>query len=137
MRGSHASGKGFALSFFEIFDFPEMAINCTRRMNSTTPLQSLALMNSGFVLEHSGYLAKRIRHIVGGGASPEQQIETAFMLALGRLPSVNERHFCLEYLRRQTKLYRQAKLDADASAFGALSGLCSSLLASNEFLYIG
>src|SRR5262249_11283590 len=60
IRGSHASGRGFALSFFEMFDYPEIAINCTRRQNSTTPLQSLALVNSKFMLEQARYFAERV-----------------------------------------------------------------------------
>src|SRR5262249_56607264 len=66
IRGSHASGRGFALSFFEMFDYPEIAINCTRRQNSTTPLQSLALVNSRFMLEQASYFAKRVSASAGG-----------------------------------------------------------------------
>src|SRR5262249_23659159 len=61
LRGSHPTGVGFRLSMFEIFDFPEVVINCTRRANSTTPLQSLALINSGFMLEQARHFAERVR----------------------------------------------------------------------------
>ena len=51
--------RGLVLSFFEVFDFPDIAINCTGRVNSTTPLQSLALTNSAFMLEQADNFAHR------------------------------------------------------------------------------
>src|SRR5262249_51128520 len=57
LRGSHPLGQGFKLSMFEIFDYPEIVINCTHRTNSTTPLQSLALVNSKFMREQARYFA--------------------------------------------------------------------------------
>jgi hypothetical protein len=133
LRGSHPTGVGFRLSMFEIFDFPEVVINCTRRSNSTTPLQSLALINSGFMLEQARHFAERVRAI-----APEknQQIDTAFVLAFGRVPTPAETRFCLEYLQTQQKQYQQSSVPAEQAARRALAGLCSVLLASNEFLYI-
>jgi hypothetical protein len=145
LRGSHPIGQGFVLSMFEIFDFPEVVINCTRRSNSTTPLQSLALTNSEFMMEHARYFAERVETAAGVQAPPEKKIETAFMLALGRLPSKNEVAFCVEHLRTQTEHFSQpqltseqaAQLTPEQAAQQALTSLCLMLLASNEFLYIG
>jgi hypothetical protein len=137
LRGSHASGRGFCLTWFEVFDYPEMAINCTRRVNSTTPLQSLALINSGFMREQARYFAARVRTIAGSGALTDQHVEKAFLLALGRGPTAAEVGSCLQYLRSQMELYRGLNAPPDQAAQRALAGLCSILLASNEFLYIG
>ena len=49
----------------EVFDFPEIVINCTRRVHSITPLQSLALINSGFVMEQARYFAARVCQTAG------------------------------------------------------------------------
>jgi hypothetical protein len=142
-RGSHASGKGFCLSFFEIFDYPEISINCTRRVNSTTPLQSLALTNSRFMQEQSRQFAQRVLQKVGdgaltdNGALSDKHVEEAFLLALGRVPTSAETQFCQEYLHSQTELYRQLESPPAQAAQQALAGLCSILLASNEFLHIG
>jgi hypothetical protein len=136
-RGSHASGKGFCLSFFEIFDYPEIAINCTQRVNSTTPLQSLALTNSRFMQEQSRHFAQRVLRKVGDGALTDKHVEEAFLLALGRVPTSAETQFCQEYLLSQTELYRQLESPPAQAAQQALAGLCSILLASNEFLHIG
>lgn len=134
LRGSHPTGVGFRLSMFELFDFPEVVINCTRRANSTTPLQSLALINSSFMLEQARHFAERVR---GLASEKPKQIETAFLLAYGRLPTRAETTFCLEYRQTQEQVFRQSKMTDDQAAQRALAGLCSVLLASNEFLYIG
>ncbi len=49
------------VSLLAAFDAPVMAVNCDRRMNSTSAPQSLMLMNSDFVLNHAQALAKRLR----------------------------------------------------------------------------
>ena len=40
----------YPLGFLETFDAPIMQTNCSRRMNSVSPLQSLTLMNDDFVV---------------------------------------------------------------------------------------
>ena len=42
------------VSFLAAFDAPVMAVNCDRRVPSTTAPQSLMLMNSDFVLKQAG-----------------------------------------------------------------------------------
>jgi hypothetical protein len=137
LRGSHPLGQGFKLSMFEIFDYPEIVINCTHRSNSTTPLQSLALVNSKFMREQSRYFADRVRALSGETAPAGRLIETAFRLALGRPPGANESGFCEEFLSAQRHVFMAEKQDQEGSAKQALSSLCLMLLASNEFLYIG
>jgi len=136
-RGSHPSGTGFRLSMLEVFDFPEVVINCTRRVNSTTPLQSLALINSKFMMEQARYLAQRVCTLAGTQAPAEKRIAVAHVLALGRAPSSAEVGYCRDYLHAQTELYLRLKSPPEQAAQRALAGLCSTLLASNEFLYIG
>ncbi|MBI1918004.1 MAG: DUF1553 domain-containing protein [Planctomycetes bacterium] len=137
LRGSHASGQGFKLSMLEIFDYPEMAINCTRRTNSATPLQSLALINSKFMMEQARYFAERVRASAGAQAPADKTVEAAFVLAFGRVPTATESGFCREYLHAQAELYLRQKSPPEQAAQRALASLCSMLLASNEFLYIG
>src|SRR5262249_15624538 len=137
LRGSHASGQGFKLSMLEIFDYPEMAINCTRRTNSATPLQSLALINSKFMMEQARHFAERVRATVGAQPPADRTVEVAFVLAFGRVPTATEAGFCREYLHAQADLYLGQRLPPEQAVQRALTGLCSMLLASNEFLYIG
>jgi hypothetical protein len=141
LRGSHPLGQGFKLSMFEIFDYPEIVINCTHRTNSTTPLQSLALINSQFMLEQAKHFAERVRTSAGAQAPAEKQagkqIAMAFVLALGRLPSAAEIGYCVEHLQTQVAVYSQMNLPPEQARQQALASLCLMLLASSEFLYIG
>ena len=137
LRGSHPSGKGFILSMLEIFDFPEIVINCTGRINSTTPLQSLALINSGFMMEQARHFALRVRGLTPVQAPAEAHVETAFMLAFARPPSAAETRVCLAHLRTQAELYSNLKMTPTQAAEQALASLCLMLFASNEFLYSG
>jgi mono/diheme cytochrome c family protein len=131
-RGS----RGLMLSFFEVFDFPDMAINCTGRINSTTPLQSLTLINSAFMLEQANHFAQRAR-VLAASDAPAKQVQAAVLLALGREPTPSELQSCLKYLQTQRERYLQLKEPPDRAAQHALAGLCSIFLASSEFLYIG
>jgi hypothetical protein len=128
------SSRGFVLSWFEVFDYPDMPINCTWRTNSTTPLQSLALTNSAFMLEQARSFAERVRGIAGPDA---EQVAAAFVMALGRAPTAEETRSCVAFLQTQRQRYLRLKEAPEQAARRALAGLCSVLLASNEFLYIG
>jgi len=137
LRGSHPLGQGFKLSMFEIFDYPEIVINCTHRTNSTTPLQSLALVNSKFMRDQARHFADRVRASAGDTSPAARLIESAFWLALGRSPGSDELRFCEDFLSSQTQVYLTEKQSPEESAKQALTSLCLMLLASNEFLYIG
>ena len=41
-------------------DYPVIDTNCTRRVTSATPLQSLAMLNGEFVAEKASDLQKRV-----------------------------------------------------------------------------
>ena len=48
-------------SFLEVFDAPSIVTTCTRRLNSTIPLQSLSLMNSDFVIKRAERFATLLK----------------------------------------------------------------------------
>jgi hypothetical protein len=52
--------RTYPLRFLRLFDFPVIDTNCTRRVPSATPLQSLALMNDEFIVDGAAQLAGRI-----------------------------------------------------------------------------
>ena len=43
--------RNYPLNFLGVFDYPMIDTNCTRRVPSATPLQSLTMMNDQFILE--------------------------------------------------------------------------------------
>ncbi len=103
--------------FLDAFDCPDPSAKAPKRAVTTTPIQSLALLNNSFVLRMSQRFADRIRQDAGNDVS--KQIERAFDLAYNRMPEADER----------------ALLDRFVNQHG-LAPLCRVIFNSNEFLYV-
>ncbi|MCA9249157.1 MAG: DUF1553 domain-containing protein, partial [Planctomycetales bacterium] len=103
--------------FLATLDCPDPANLTPKRLATTTPLQSLALLNNDFMLRQANYFAERLQR--EAGSAPAAQVHRAFNLAFGREPSPQE--------------------SAAATAFVSRAGpvaLCRTLLNSNEFVYV-
>lgn len=111
------SRRTFRNPMFEVFDKPDATISCSRRNSSTTPTQSLTLLNSGFMVEQARAL--------GAGA---KSIEQAWQRALQRDPRPEERAAAEEFLAAQTQSL--------GSREAAWTELARALLNLNEFLYL-
>jgi uncharacterized protein DUF1553/uncharacterized protein DUF1549/cytochrome c len=128
--------RNYLLSFLEVFDFPSLALNCTKRSNSATPLQSLTFLNSEFVMEQAEHFANRVNQLVGDSAPAEKKIEQAFVLALARRPSPTEIKACGDHLTKETQVYLDLKSSKEIASRQALTNICQTLLSTNEFLYL-
>jgi mono/diheme cytochrome c family protein len=126
--------RNWPLNLLQVFDFPTMQVNCTRRIQSATPLQSLAMLNDEFVVEEAGHMAERVAEMAGGTA--RAQIEAAYLVALARRPSNEEVTLGKAYLEQQERLYRFGNVPAEKSRQQALASLCQTLFSTNEFLYV-
>ena len=124
----------YPLGFLETFDAPIMQTNCSRRMNSVSPLQSLTLMNDDFVVENAQAFARRVAGLSNG--DPEEAIEKAYLLALSRRPSREEAQIAGAHLARQKDLYLKANAEEAPAEKKALESFCQLLFLTNEFLYI-
>ena len=102
--------------FMTTLDCPDPANFTPKRLNTTTPLQSLALYNNEFMLRQARYLAERIKN--AAGPKPENQVDQAFRLLFNRLPNPEE------------SLISQSLVEKDG-----LFVLCRALLNANEFVY--
>jgi hypothetical protein len=112
--------RNYPVGILEAFDFPIMALNCTRRTTTATPLQSLTALNSDFAQGAAEAFAARVVAETGTAAPTEARVEHAFLLAFARRPRPEEARRCVEFL----------------AADGALGSLCHMLFCSNEFLYV-
>ncbi len=121
------------MSLLNVFDQPVMATNCTRRISSAVPLQSLTLMNDAFMLEQADYFAARV-----AAASPDQtaRIKKAFWIAFARPPTDTELTASRALLEKVRQRYAEQKLPPPLTDFKALAKLCHMLLCANEFLYV-
>jgi hypothetical protein len=110
---------------FESFDMPDTHESCSRRTQTVSVTQSLALLNDSMVLDWAKGFAKRVKNDAGMPANA--QVERAFRLAYHRAPTERELASSLNFLERQSRI---------ASPDTALVDLCHVLLNSNEFLYV-
>ena len=102
--------------FMTTLDCPDPANFTPKRLNTTTPLQSLALYNNDFMLRQAGYLAERIE--TAAGPNLKKQVEQAFRLVFNRPPNEEEMEISESVLEEEN-----------------LFVLCRSLINSNEFFY--
>jgi hypothetical protein len=118
------------MTFLELFDAPKIVTNCSFRNTSTVPLQSLALLNSDFIRERSGGLARRV--LTAAGDDLDLFIAHAFRIACGRAPQARELEASKRFIDAQRAIY-----GADPSSLPlARNDFCQMLLASNAFLYV-
>lgn len=134
------------LEMFAAFDAPAMTDpNCASRPVTTVSPQSLLLMNNGYMREHAQDFAVRVQR--EAGADLEKQVQRAWQLSFGRIPSMADQLEAVDFVKAQTEHYKihPAKLehvagpiekkDASPDLLG-LTALCHALLSSNEFLYV-
>lgn len=125
--------RNYQLSLLRVFDQPQVASNCTRRTQSTVPLQSLTLMNDAFLFEQADHLAQRVAGLAG---TSDTQVRAAYRLALTREPDAMELKQSLDYLDRQRQRFLAEKMPAPQAESRALTTLCHVLMCTNEFLYV-
>ena len=101
---------------FGAFDCPDGGQVAPKRNASTTPLQSLNLLNSTFQIQQATLFAERVEK---AATKTDERVKLAFRLAFQRPPTASE-------LGGATKL---------VEAHG-LAALCRALLNANEFLYV-
>ena len=102
--------------FMTTLDCPDPANFTPKRLNTTTPLQSLALYNNDFMLHQASYLAERIEKTTG--PKPKEQVDQAFRIVFNRPPNEEEMTISESVLEEEN-----------------LFVLCRSLINSNEFFY--
>jgi hypothetical protein len=100
----------------DAFDCPDPSATAPRRPSTTTPLQSLSLMNHAFVLRMAGHFADRVK---SEATDSSGQVRRAVELAWCRRPSDDE----------------LVTYGGFVSSHG-LPALCRVLINSNEFLYV-
>jgi len=104
-------------SFMTTLDCPNPANLAPARLETTTALQSLVLLNNDFMLRQAGHWAKRLEREAAGDRAA--QVRRGFALALARQPDAAE-------LSAGVALVERA----------GLVQFCRMLLNANEFVYV-
>jgi hypothetical protein len=102
--------------FLDSLDCADPNVNVPMRNTTLTALQALAMMNNPLMVKQSEYFAERLQKI---SADPNVQVETAYRLAFGRLPSAKERQALVAYAGRH-----------------GLANACRLLFNANEFVFV-
>ncbi len=106
-----------SVDVFGAFDCPDAGQMKPKRTRSITPIQSLSLFNSPFVMRQSRFFSDRVEEEVGERV--DDQVARAFVIAFARSPSDEERDRMSELVLSH-----------------GLNQLCRVLMNSSEFLYI-
>ena len=122
-------------SFLQVFDAPVMETNCTRRVNSTSALQSLAFMNSEFAKGQAERFARRIiKEAPPESNADVRTVKRAVELAFARPPREVELESMMAFLGKQATRYPM--LAPEALTLRVYADLCQVLLSANEFVYV-
>ena len=104
----------------DVFDAPDASLVTGARETTSSPLQSLFLMNNEFVQQQAEGLSQRIQK----KPAPEQ-LNHAWLIALGRQPSEAERNVALSFML--------ALGESGLSDTEQLTAFCQALLCTSEF----
>ncbi len=102
---------------FGAFDCPTGGRPQPDRSASTTPIQALNLLNSGFMVQQAERFASRLKREAEGSAA--DRVRRGFRLAYGRTPTAEERRASVRVAKNH-----------------GLRAFCRALLNSNELLFI-
>jgi hypothetical protein len=105
-----------------LFDFPDPNIHADRRVETTTPLQKLFVLNSPFLIDEAQALAQRLTAAPGGNS--RRFVEQAYIVLYGRPATSAEVRWGLHYLGLGGDLGARRREYAHV------------LLAANEMLFI-
>ncbi|PHX95703.1 MAG: hypothetical protein CK546_01200 [Pedosphaera sp.] len=116
-------------AFLALFDGADPNSSTATREPSTTPLQSLFMMNDKFAHEQAAKFATRVQQ---GETDEARQIGRAFVMLYSRPPQPDELRLATDYLAQFREKLAAKKLPADQ----AWPSLSRALLGANEFLYL-
>jgi hypothetical protein len=114
-----------------MFDYPDPNVHADRRVETTTPLQKMFVLNSPFMVEQAGALTARLIEEVPDSAlaAKYQRIDLAYRLLYGRSPTDEEMKLGLRFLSSDGT--RSVPTTDER-----LKQYSHVLLAANELLYI-
>ena len=102
--------------FLDVFDCPDPSTTAPQRAVTTTPSQSLSLLNNSFVLRMSKHLADLATQ---NSANVESQVQFVAQRAWQRALSADELKTSVDFVRQHS-----------------LAAYCRVIFNSNEFLYV-
>ncbi|MGV2335302.1 MAG UNVERIFIED_CONTAM: DUF1553 domain-containing protein [Planctomycetaceae bacterium] len=118
--------RSMPLGVLEPFDLPRMTPNCESRAVSTSPSQSLLMLNHPFPAQQAEELAKRLQ---ASSPDPTTQIQLAWNIIFGHPPTDID-------LQSATTFLNEAAPSTPTPNTTPLGKLCHAMFCSNSFLYV-
>lgn len=112
--------RGVLPELLELFDAPDAGLVTGSRDATSSPLQSLYLMNNTWIQEQAVALSERVREVPG-----RERIHRAYQLVLTRAPSETETEAAIAFMTRIS--------DARMSTDDKLAAYCQALMCTAEF----
>ena len=116
--------------FFAVFDGASPTASTGKRTTTTTPIQSLFLMNDPFIHEHSRNFARRLR---AEGQDDLSRVQRALELTVGRSPTSTEISASKVFLERARDKFAKSSRDHDDRVW---ESFVRAMLRTNEFIYV-
>jgi hypothetical protein len=113
----HQNARASVVDLMTEFDQPDCTFSAPKRVETTTPLQSLTMLNHQFSLDMAESLAERLRR--ESGDNPDAQIRLAYQLCFARHADSEELSMCRKL-----------------SSVHGLKALCRVLLNTSELIYV-
>jgi cytochrome c553 len=141
-RTSYASGRrslylpivrNNVYDVFQLLDYPDAAVTSGDRATTTIAPQALLMLNSDLVLQASSDLAERV---LAASADDGQRIAQLYSLAYGREATPAEVTSAQSFLAAADRTLTASEPDAAKRSRLAWDGLCQTVLAANEFVYV-
>jgi mono/diheme cytochrome c family protein len=120
-----------------VFDGASGMLSMAVRDVTTTPGQTLMMLNGSYVRERSVALARRV--VSNGAKSDIDRVNLAHRFVFGLAPHANRLDRYVTFLGQQVdraKTSEENSKPASDPRFEALADFCHVLLNSNEFLYV-
>ncbi|EMI21600.1 secreted protein containing DUF1549 [Rhodopirellula maiorica SM1] len=119
--------------FLAMFDAADPNTSVAKRLPTTTPTQSLFLMNSPFVHRQSEAFANRI---LASSDDNRSRVRFAYQSVLGRSASEDELRQTLSFLATYHSKLSATEEQPQATSHAAWAAFARVLFSSNEFLYV-
>ena len=127
-RSVYIHGKrSLVVPLLEAFDGPDVDATCPVRFVTVQPTQSLAMMNSQFLLDQASALAADVRRLVG--SDPARQVVLILRRAIQRQPEESE-------IQQGMQLLDSLQEQNNFSQEQALEYYCLLVLNLNEFIFL-
>src|SRR5262245_4120679 len=114
----------------DLFDYPQMGINCSRRENTAVATQALFLLNDTLIRALADALAERVWEEAGDNFA--EQVDRIYWLALSRPPTEEEKSIICEELERACK----AGSSQPDWKKRLMARLCHAMINSTAFIYV-